>query len=639
MKRVAALFLPGWPIDRLRQAERTAAPPERGLLSVDPIDPAPLAAQVAAERANACSVPRGGGWRPGARWAAPDREGVADSIAALPTHQRPPVRELGRRSEPAEHPFKRSPFRPMPSDEGSASLSTVAIRAVSPAQAAPLVTSHRLGSQVLIAAACPAAQALGIRPGMPLTQARAQVPGLAVMPADPMGDRAALQRLALFAARRWSPLVALAGEDMVFVEIAGVAHLFGGEAAMARRIVRLLGRRGYTARVAIADTAGAAWALAREPHLDQRAAPGTLLCPPGGQRDALAPLPVAALRIDTRAVELMQRLGIHRIGDLLAMPRAPLVRRFGASLALRLDQALGHAPEPLDPVIPHEPIAAEQRFAEPIASAEAIAHWLGELIPRLTRALEATGYGARLVELVAERIDGVPQHIRVGLARPSRDPLHLLRLIARQIETIAPGYGIDALALHVRRAEPLAAAPVDARLDAEAAPDLAPLVDGIANRIGADRLWRARSIESDVPERSVACAAPLASPDEAVSVLREDDVRRLDQSSVPLPWHPRWPRPVRMLRRPERLDHVIAELPDKPPICFTWRGTRYQVKCGDGPERIHGEWWRNGREADGVRDYFRVEAENGQRFWLFRRGDGERRVTGDLSWFLQGVFG
>ena len=636
MKRVAALFLPDWSIDRLRQAERTVAPPERGLLSVDPIDPAPLAAQVAAERANACSVPRGGRWRPGARWAAPDREGVADSIAALPTHQRPPVRELGRRSEPAEHPFKRSPFRPMPSDEGSASLSTVAIRAVSPAQATPLVTSHRLGSQVLIAAACPAAQALGIRPGMPLTQARAQVPGLAVMPADPTGDRAALQRLALFAARRWSPLVALAGEDMVFVEIAGVAHLFGGEAAMARRIVRLLGRRGYTARVAIADTAGAAWALARD-HAGPIA--GVRLCPPDMHRETIAPLPVTALRIDVRAAELMQRLGIHCIADLLAMPRAPLVRRFGAMLALRLDQALGDVPEPLDPVIPHEPIAVEQRFAEPIATADAIAHWLGELVPRLTSALEAVGQGARLVELVAERIDGVPQYIRVGLARPSRDAAHLLRLIARRIETIAPGYGIDALALHVRRAEPLAAMPVDGRLDAEAAPELAPLIDAIANRIGGDRLWRAQGVESDVPERSVVHIEPLDSPEAAPATLRVDDVRQLDQSQMRLSWHPRWPRPVRMLRRPERLDHVIAELPDKPPARFTWRGVRYQVICGDGPERIHGEWWRNGREADAVRDYFRVEADNGQRFWLFRHGDGERAVTGDLGWFLQGVFG
>jgi protein ImuB len=639
MKRVAALFLPDWPIDRLRQAERTVAPPEAGRLSVDPIDPAPLAAKVAAERANACSVPRGGGWRPGARWAAADREATAGSIAAMPTHQRPPVRELGRRSEPAEHPFKRLPLQPMPSDKSSVRTPDLRGRTRPPMQPEPLVTSHRIGSQVRIAAACPAAKALGIRPGMALTQARAQVPGLLVMPADPVGDRRALQRLALFAARRWSPLVALAGEDTLFVDVSGVAHLFGGEARMARRIVRLLARRGYTGQVAIADTAGAAWALAREPHSMQPQAPGVRLCPPNTHRQAIAPLPVEALRIDARAVELMQRLGIYRIGDLLTMPRAPLVRRFGTALALRLDQALGHAPEPLDPVIPHEPIAVEQRFAEPIVSAEAIAHWLGELVPRLTRVLEAAGYGARLVELVAERIDGVPQHIRIGLARPSRDPAHLLRLIARRIETIAPGYGIEALALHVRRAEPLAAAPVDARLDAEAAPDLAPLVDGIANRIGTGRLWRARSIESDVPERSVACDAPLAAPEEAVSVLREDDVRRLDQSSVPLPWHPRWPRPVRMLRRPERLDHVIAELPDKPPICFTWRGTRYQVKCGDGPERIHGEWWRNGREADGVRDYFRVEAENGQRFWLFRRGDGERQGTGDLSWFLQGVFG
>ncbi|MFV0625383.1 DUF6504 family protein [Sphingomonas sp. ac-8] len=584
-------------------------------------------------------MPREGGWRPGARWARADRAAVAEAIAGMPAHQRPPVRELGRRSEPAEHPFKRLPLPPGAPNRESGRTPDLPVRSALPVHSEPRVTSHRVGSQVLIAAACPAAKALGIRQGMALTQARAQVPGLVAMPADAVGDRVALEQLALFAARRWSPLVMVAGEDMLFVDMTGVAHLFGGEARMARRMVRLLANRGYAAQVAIADTAGAAWALAREPHTMPPRATGVRLCPPAMHRDAIAPLPVAALRIDARAIELMQRLGIYRIGDLLAMPRAPLVRRFGAELALRLDQAVGDAPEPFDPVIPHDPIAVGQRFAEPIATAEAIVHWLERLVPHLTGALEAAGKGARLVELVAERIDGVPQRIRIGLARPSRDPAHLLRLIARRIETIAPGYGIDALVLHVRRAEPLAATPVDARLDAEAVPDLAPLIDAIANRIGGGRLWRAHGVESDVPERSVSCAEPLADPGETASILREDDVRRLDQSRACLPWHPRWPRPVRMLRRPERLDHVIAELPDKPPARFTWRGTRYQVACGDGPERIHGEWWRNGCEAEAVRDYFRVEADNGQRFWLFRRGDGERGVTGDLSWFLQGVFG
>ncbi len=497
-----------------------------------------------------------------------------------------------------------------------------------------VVTSIREGSKVVIAAVSPAARAIGLTPGMAVTQARAQVPDIIIEPADPAGDLAALRQLALAAARRWSPLTALSGDDGLFLDITGTAHLFGGEARMARRIVRLLARLGFTARIAITDTAGAAWALARY----GRAADGILICPAGEQEAALATLPIAALRADPAAIELLRRLGIEHIAQLVAMPRAPLARRFGAALVTRLDQALGQRDEPLDPVIPTTAIAVIQRFAEPIATAEAIEHWLGALIPQLVTALAEAGLGARVIELVAERIDGIPQRLRIGLARPSRDGAHLLRLMVRRIEEIAPGFGIDALGLHVRRTDPLDAQPFAERLE-ERSTDLAPLVDVLANRIGERRLWRSRPIESEVPERCVATVPPLDPPAQDMSRRKIDDVRQLDRSPELHPWHHRWPRPIRLLRRPEQLDHVIAELPDQPPRRFSWRGEMHRVVRADGPERVQGEWWRRASERHGVRDYFQVEDETGQRFWLFRRGDGERGETGDLAWFMHGAFG
>ncbi|MBO9622210.1 MAG: DNA polymerase Y family protein [Sphingomonas sp.] len=568
MKRVAALFLPQWPIERLWRAE--AHPGARP-------DPAPAAPLV-----------RNGGWRPGAKWARQDQ--------ILP--------EMGRGT----------------------------IRAANGGRT-PRLTALHTGNRVLIAAACPQAQALGLVPGMAVTQARAQVRGLDIRPAKPEADLAALRRLAILAARRWSPIVALSGEDGLFLDLTGTAHLFGGEERMARGIVRLLARAGFTARIAVADTPGAAWALAR--HLP---APITL-CPPGAHEKALADLPTTALRMDEPAVELLRRLGIDRAGQLAALPRGPLVRRFGTATVLRLDQALGRVPEPLDPVIPPEAVAVHQRFAEPIATAEAIEHWLGELVPRLAAALEAEGLGVQALECIADRIDGVPQRIRLGLARPSRDPAHLLRLLTRRIENVAPGYGIDAIALHVRRAAPLGPQPVVERLDEEAAPDLAPLVDTLATRIGMQRMWRMRPIESDVPERSTERASVLDPPVRAAPRGKRDDVRQLDRNLPLPPWHPDWPRPARLLARPEPLDHVLAELPDQPPRRFTWRGHAHRVVRADGPERITGEWWKRGAERASVRDYFRVEDETGRRYWLFRSGDGERAVTGDLSWYLHGVFG
>ncbi len=503
---------------------------------------------------------------------------------------------------------------------------------------------------------------------MAATQARALVPNLDIRPADPDGDRAALRDLALRAARRWCPLVAISGEDGLFLDITGAAHLFGGEARMARGIVRLLARAGFTARLAIADTPGAAWALARfalpapPRHPRESGGPASsaaveekrgprfrgdderrngdaiLLSPSGTHFDAIAPLPTAALRLEERAIDLLKRLGVDTVGQLAALPRAPLARRFGGSLIARLDQASGRLPEPLTPIVPPEAIVVTQRFAEPIATADAIEHWLRDLMPRLVTALAQAGLGARAIELVADRIDGVPQRLRIGLARPTRDTAHLLRLTLRRIEEIAPGYGIDALALHVRRADPLGAEPFTETLEARA-PDLAPLIDTLANRIGSDQLWRTAPHESDVPERSVLAVAPLDPPPRAAAKLKPDDVRQLDRSPDVHPWHPRWPRPVRLLRRPELLDNVLAELPDQPPRRFTWRGTTHRVVRADGPERITGEWWKRATERHSIRDYFRVEDEVGERFWLFRRGDGERSESGDLAWFMHGSFG
>lgn len=647
-----------------------------------------------------CDAPRNSGWRPGARWARSEaaapkgqsRRDVEMQIAALPLHQRPPMRMLGRSSEAADHPFKamppdegtggrgaalhgegrqgmremarrteaaEHPFRRLPGDDGgtpalarqphvrrgyndphsappgvkayfdTGRTSTHAGRS-NPGHALPIVTVHKTGSRVEVAAASPAAAALGITPGMALTQVRASAPEVIVRDADPTGDAADLVALAMLLARRWTPIVARSDDDGLFLDMTGVTHLYGGEERFARRLVRLLDRAGFRARIAIADTAGAAWALARHDG-----APITL-CPPGTHEAAIAPLPAAALRFEERPLELLRRLGVETVADVAALPRAPFVRRFGATAARRLDQALGTVAEPLDPVVPPEAVQVTQRFAEPIASAEAIAHWLGQLVPRLTAALAEAGLGARALCFVADRVDGVPQPIRVGFARASRDPAHLQRLIARRIEEIAPGYGVDALHLRVIRTEQLGPQPFGDTLDMDAA-DLAGLVDTLANR--AAPVWRTTPVASHVPERSVAQAAPLDPPASDRRRPKRDHVGQLDARTPDHPWHPRRPRPVQLLRHPEQLDHVMAELPDRPPLRFTWRGKRHVVVRADGPERIAGEWWRRTGERDAVRDYFRVEDEEGQRFWLFRRGDGERAATGDLTWYLHGRFG
>ncbi|HEY0043409.1 MAG TPA: DUF6504 family protein [Allosphingosinicella sp.] len=465
---------------------------------------------------------------------------------------------------------------------------------------------------MLLAAVSPEAAALGLTPGMALTHARALVPGLDARDSDPQADSALLMSLALFAARRWTPRAGISGPDGLWLDLDGVAHLFGGEERMCARMLAFCARAGFTARIAVAATPGAAHALARFGG-------GALTrLPVNAEAEALAPLPLAALRVGEDVLAAARRLGLERIGELLVMPRAPLQRRFGKTLLARLDQALGRAAEPIDPVVPEAPPSAELRFAEPIATAEAIGEAMAELLRRLIDTLTKRGLGARRLHLLCARVDNGLQHMAVGTARPTRDLPHLRKLLWAKIENIEPGFGIDAMRLTAYGAEPLEPQGIDGALaGGKPQADLAPLVDVLAGRLGARRLFRCAAVESDVPERCVRRVAPLAAP---------------------TPW-PHWPRPVRLLAPPERVENVLALLPDQPPRRFTWRGRAYRIRQADGPERIFGEWWRRSGETEAVRDYFQVEDEDGARFWLYRRGDGVDARTGDLSWYLHGVFG
>jgi protein ImuB len=627
------------------------------------------------ERSNQPAIevddPRAGGWRPGAHWAKAasgdewleqriarkraKKEAILAEIEQLPLHQRPPMRELGRRSENLPHPFRAMPpdVAAQPRDRGAydlegafwqqgRTLGGFVARVVSEASPArrgaseawedeglltkisprtkslpqaregALVTTHRQGQRMVIAAACPAAQALGLAPGMALTQARALVPGLDIRPADPDGIAADLDRLAAHAARHWTPQVVVMPGEGLWLDIGAAAHLFGGEAGFARRVLALCRRLRLAARIAIADTAAAAHALAK------CAAEPITLCPPGGGAEALASLPLSALQFDSDLTDRARRLGLETIGALATLPRAPLVRRFGQALVARLDEAIGRRARPIDQLVPVETPCAARRFAEPLLTAEPIAHALAELVRDLCSVLTIAQLGARFVALTLTRIDRVDQRIEIGLARPSRDGDHLLRLFGTKLDQVEPGFGIDAMRLVAERFEPLGSQPVRSPLTGrEPAGDDPFLIDRLATRLGQRRLYRLGAVESDVPERSV---------------------RRLESTEIEARHWPAWPRPVRLLNPPERVDGVMALLPDGVPKRFTWRGRGYTLIRGDGPERIHGEWWRRPAERDSIRDYFQVEDQAGARFWLYRRGDALDDRTGDLSWHLHGLF-
>ncbi|MEA2777914.1 MAG: protein ImuB [Acetobacteraceae bacterium] len=457
----------------------------------------------------------------------------------------------------------------------------------------------------VVAAVDFAAAAEGLRPGMELAQAQILVPGLVVYDADPVGDAVARVGLAEWCVR-YAPLAADAPPDGLWIDVTGSTHLHGGETRLLRDLLRRLNSLGLAAQAAVADLPAVAHAVARFGK-------GGVV-PPGA--DVMADFPIEALRLPADVLADLRLMGLERVGPLAAAARAPLVRRYGTILALRLDQAAGRVFEPIVPVVPSALIQARLAFVEPLLTAEAFASVIARLVALVCADLERAGLGARRLDLLFERVDGSVQAVRIGTSRPGRDARHFGRMLDERLERVDPGLGVEAMRLVVAAADPFGFEQAATSLIKQT-PDIAPLVDRLTNRLGETRVYRVAPVESDVPERSVcpvSAMAPIAGS-----------------------WPADLPRPVRLFSPPQLVE-AMALLPDHPPAAFTWRRVRHRVRHADGPERIAGEWWKRDREWASVRDYFRVEDQEGRRFWLFRSGNGSDTETGDMRWFLHGIF-
>lgn len=483
------------------------------------------------------------------------------------------------------------------------------------ASAEPRATVISEGHRRRLAAVNRAAETLGLVPGLGLADAEARVPELAVHPATPEKDCAALRALAAWCGR-WSPWTAPEGESGLWLDVTGAAHLFGGEALLLADIAERLDGLGFAAKLAMADTPGAAWALARY-GAGESATP--IVAPPGDPTPLLD-LPVAALRLAEAIVADLARLGFGSIGELAAAPRAALARRFGPSIGRRLDQAFGQIDEPIEPLAPQAALRIRQPFAEPIAAPEDIAAIARDLVEALCRRLADEMQGVRRLAFTLFRVDGTLVEAEIGTLRPSRDPRHLFRLLAEKLDALDPGFGIDLALIEARATDPLA--PTQIALDRTGAgtddqTDMAALVDRLIARLGSAAVARYAPHGSHIPERAVRRQGPLDA-DPPGSAWRADP-----------------PRPIRLFARPEPIE-AVAELPDGPPALFRWRRVAHRIRRAEGPERIAAEWWRAGADELPARDYYRVEDETGRRFWLYR--DGPATPEG-ARWFLHGLFG
>lgn len=458
----------------------------------------------------------------------------------------------------------------------------------------------------------------GAHPGMRLADARALCPRLEVRPSDPAGDLGFLERLAAWA-RRWGPASALDPPDGLLVDVTGVAHLFGGETALLADAADAFARRGLTARLAIAPTVGAAWAFA---HYGQE---GAILLPYEDAAARLGELPVAALRLDADVLLLLKRLGLKRIGDLSGIARPALARRFRnrrsarTNPLIRLDQLLGKASEPLLPVLAAEAPWVQRRLLEPIRHRELLDRVVADLAEEIAGVLEARGEGARRLELGLWKVDGEVLVRRLETAAASRDPAHIARLFSARLDGIDAGFGIELVRLHAPWTQPLALT----QRDFDAASDdrgtsLAECIDRIGVRLGEQAVRRPVAYPSHIPERAQRWQPPLDPP---------------SASQGELAFHH---RPLKLLDRPEPIA-VLYATPDGLPRRFRWRNRVHEIARAEGPERIAPEWWRE-RSTTRLRDYYRIEDEEGRRYWIYRAGLAGDGRGGPPEWFLQGLF-
>ena len=472
----------------------------------------------------------------------------------------------------------------------------------------PFVLTTPIRGRVVITATNVLAEMQGITAGMAMADARAIIPSLE-MRDDIPGQPAKLLKALGEWCIRYTPLIAVDMPDGLILDVSGCTHLWGGERAYLGAIIKTLRSKGYDARGAMADTIGTAWAIARFGKTKP-------LIEPDEQTEALLTLPPAALRLEPLILERLQKLGFYIIQEFIGMGRLVLRRRFGQDFLMRLDQALGNEDEPMQLLQPIEPYHERLPCLEPIRTANGIEIAIRRLLEALCRRLEGEGKGLRAATLKCYRVDDKIIQVSIGTSHASRYIDHLFKLFELKIPLIEPALGIELFtldALKVEDVEPEQEVLWSTTAGGLEDERLRELLDKISNKMGTASIHRYLPQECHWPERSIKQAKTLQ--DKRTTAWRNDR-----------------PRPSLLLQRPEQVQ-VAAPIPDYPPILFVYKNKVHHVKRSDGPERIEREWWLENGEH---RDYYQVEDQNGQRYWLFRAGhysEDEPR-----EWFIHGFF-
>ena len=471
----------------------------------------------------------------------------------------------------------------------------------------PVIFTAKDHGRLMITAVNTEAEKQGVFPGSTAADAKATVANLQVLDDIPGKAMQLLTAIGEWCIR-FTPSVAIDMPDGLILDISGCAHLWGGEECYLADILNKLRSRGYKVHAAIADTIGAAWAIA---HF--RKGGNIIAC--CSHATALLPLPPAALRLEAEILERLRKVGFRTVGSFIGIKRSALRRRFGAMLLQRIDEALGTANEVIIPLRPPAPFEEHLPCLEPIRTAPGIEIALQKLLAGLCFRLQKESKGIRAASLKCYRIDHKVMQVDIGTSRASRNITHLFKLFEQKIIQIDPGLGIEVFILEAIRVEDLSANQEviwSAESHTLESPEVGELVDRIVSKLSNVTVCRFLPQEHYWPERSLKATASLTEKPATV-------------------WHNR-PRPTQLLMKPEPIQ-VTVQIPDYPPMLFIYRNELHNIKKADGPERIEREWWMEDGE---LRDYYIVEDEHGQRYWLFR--SGHYASDKDARWFLHGFF-
>ncbi|MGV3528129.1 MAG: Y-family DNA polymerase [Flavisolibacter sp.] len=471
----------------------------------------------------------------------------------------------------------------------------------------PFVISYEDHGRYIIRSASERAAKKGILSGMTVADARAYIPMLAVIKEDATLAGKLLNKICEWCIR-FTPAAAVDGDDGLILDASGCTHLWGGEAEYLAAIEKKLNAFGYRVRTALADTIGAAWALSRFGN--------SRIAPPGQQVSAMLSLPPAALRLDLAVLERLHKLGLTTIEKVVALPRTALRRRFGAQLPLRINQAFGIQEETIEPLVPLNPYVERLAFFDPVVTRAGIEKALYKLLELLCTRLQREGKGLRKAKFTGYRIDGKVQEVAIGTNRASCNIEHLFKLFDLKLSEIEPALGIELFTLQANQIEK-AEVPQESfwkKTGNIADREVAEMLDRMETKIAGVQIRRYLPAEHYWPEHSYKKATSL-------------------EEKAETDWPKDKLRPVKILQKPEAI-RVTAPVPDYPPMHFQYRGKLHKIIRADGPERIEPEWWCY--ENVLPRDYYRVEDEEGNRYWLFRSGhyNSEQKPL----WFIHGFF-